>query len=196
MAGWDIAGKNDTNPREVPFGRRSTCSLAASSATKGQLLTPAELRAHFSGACDNSGCVKCGPWRAERLLLPFASSQACSSGRSWQRSRSSKLRQFARDRLVRHRLLLRPMHEGRDATMPRNSTSLVRVVLVRSRDSEYLDMRAVSRIRHRGVEIDPAQYPVVVARANPEAVRPLEMLVPELRALSGFEKVLRQCERS
>lgn len=74
MAGWDIAGKNDTKPREAPFGRRSTCSLAASSATKGQLLTPAELRARFGGACDNSGCLKCGPWRAQRLLLPFASS--------------------------------------------------------------------------------------------------------------------------
>lgn len=74
MAGWDIAGKNDTKPREAPFGRRSTCSLAASSVTKGQPLTPAELRARFGGACDNSGCLKCGPWRAQRLLLQFASS--------------------------------------------------------------------------------------------------------------------------
>lgn len=74
MAGWDIAGKNDIAPREIVFGRRSTCSLATSPTTTGQKLTPAERRTLFGAACKKSGCIKCGPWRAQRLLLQFASS--------------------------------------------------------------------------------------------------------------------------
>lgn len=73
MVGWDIAGKNDTLPREIMFGSRSTCSLAISPTTKGQQLTPAERRTLFGAACKCSGCCKCGPGRAQRLLLPFAS---------------------------------------------------------------------------------------------------------------------------
>lgn len=74
MAGWDTTGKTDTVPSETLFGRRSTCSLAHSHDSKGEPLTPTEMRARFGGACHHSGCLKCGPLGASRLLMPFAGS--------------------------------------------------------------------------------------------------------------------------
>ncbi len=74
MAGWAIAGKNDTVPSDSHFRSRSHCSLVVSPATKGQPLPQAELRDRFGRACAHSGCPKCGPLQAQRLLLPFASS--------------------------------------------------------------------------------------------------------------------------
>lgn len=74
MAGWDLAGKNDLYPRTILFGTRPDCSLVVSNTTNCELLSPEERRDLFGGACQHSGCRKCGPRQAQLKLLPFASS--------------------------------------------------------------------------------------------------------------------------